>query len=501
MTSGADFHRVQLYSAAQVRDLDARAIDTLRIPGYTLMQRAARASFDALRARWPHAQHLAVLCGPGNNGGDGYEIARLARTAGWNVQLAQVGKAPVRGDAVTARAAWLAEGGSVAPWSVAFAQGPLRSAQIVCDAIFGIGITREVQGAAREAIEALNARSPQQDVIAIDLPSGLDADTGAIHGAAVRADLTVSFIGRKLGLYTGQGPDVCGERVFADLGLPAAFLDGAPGLAELLDERELRAHLPRRARSAHKGRHGHVLIIGGEQGMAGAALLAARGALRAGAGLVSVATRAAHAVALTMAQPEAMVRGVESAAALEPLIEACDVIALGPGLGRETWARDCLQRVLASTKPRVLDADALNLLAEAPRDLGADTVLTPHPAEAARLLGISTAQVQADRVAATAALRARYGATVLLKGVGTLVRGEQLALCADGNPGMGTGGMGDVLTGVIAALRGQGLPAEAAARVGALAHARAGYAAAVQGERGLLPSDLLDHLRAVLNPA
>lgn len=493
-------HRPQLYSAAQLRELDRRAIAELGVPGYTLMQRAAQAGFAALRARWPQAQRIAVLCGPGNNGGDGYEIARLARAAGMRVDLARVGALPRAGDAVTAHAAWAAGGGEVAQFDTGFANLAMRDADVICDAIFGIGITRKVDGAPAAAIAAINARRSEQGALAVDLPSGLDADTGAVHGLAVRADLSIAFIGRKLGSYTGEGPDHCGERKFSSLDLPAEFLDSAAGFAELLDAAHLQSALPRRARTAHKGRHGHVLIVGGDHGMTGAALLAARAALRSGAGLVSVATRAPHAVPMAMAQPEAMCHAIEHVADLDALIHACGVIAIGPGLGRGDWGRAMLARALDADRPLVLDADALNLLAENPRRLSADCVLTPHPAEAARLLGRTTPVIQADRAAAIAGLSERYGAICVLKGAGTLVQGSGVAVCPYGNPGMGVGGMGDVLTGVIAALRAQGLGAETAARIGVLAHALAGDRAAAGGERGLLPGDLIGQLRAVLNP-
>lgn len=502
MKTDVAFHRPQLYSAQQVRDLERAAIGPPGIPGYELMQRAARASFDALRAHWPQARRLAVLCGPGNNGGDGYEIARLARMAGLDVALAQVGTAAAAGDAVTARANWLDGGGEVHDWDASFADGAMKQAEVICDAIFGIGIARPVSGAARHAIDAINAREAHQGVIAIDLPSGLDADTGMVRGAAVRADLSISFIGRKLGLYTGQGPDFCGERLFSDLQVPSERVQQASGSVVLLDHGDLARALPRRARTAHKGRHGHVLLIGGNHGMAGAILLAARAALRCGAGLVSVATRDAHAIAFSAAQPEAMFHGVERAEQLDPLMQRCNVIAIGPGLGLDAWSEALLQRARAAGKPMVVDADALNLLANAsPAALPDGSILTPHPAEAGRLLGRGVPGVQADRVGAVRELVARWRAVTVLKGAGSLIGGERIALCPYGNPGMGVGGMGDILTGVVAGLSAQGLPAEWAARIGVLAHALAGDLAAVEGERGLLPGDLLPHLRRLLNPS
>lgn len=491
--------RPRLYSAAQVRDLDARAIRDLPVPGYTLMQRAAQASFDVLRARWPEAGRIAVLCGPGNNGGDGFEIARLARAAGLFADVRQVGPAATAGDAVTARQAWIADGGTID----AFAPEGLAHADVLVDAIFGIGITREVTGEPRAAIEALNARLPGQGVLAVDVPSGLDSDRGTIHGAAVSADVTISFIGRKFGLYTGQGPDVAGDRVFASLGVPDALTATSPALADLLGAADIALALPRRARSSHKGRHGHVLLVGGDEGMSGAILLAARGALRSGAGLVSVATRASHAATLTAAQPEAMVRGVERPRDLRELVERCDVVAIGPGLGQRDWARALFADVLACGKPLVLDADALNLLSERdPPRLPAGGIVTPHPGEAARLLRSRTSDVQGDRLTAVRELAARTGSVAVLKGAGTLIHGPAgTGVCPFGNPGMGVGGAGDVLTGVTAAMVGQGLDPETAARTAVLVHARAGdLAATAKGERGLLPSDLVDALREAVNP-
>ncbi|HSW15411.1 MAG TPA: NAD(P)H-hydrate dehydratase [Solimonas sp.] len=485
----------RLYSAAQVRELDRRAIEG-GIPGYTLMQRAAAACWQELLRRWPQAERIAVVAGPGNNGGDGYVIARLARAAGRRVSLLAVGGAPRQGDAVQAHADWLAAGGAVQAFDAAALQG----VEVLVDALFGIGLSRPVQGEPAAVIAAMRAaHAAGTAVLAVDLPSGLDADTGRVWGGAVQADVTLSFIGRKLGLETGEGPQHAGERLFDALGVPAALHDGQPLLAQLLQASELQTWLPPRPRGAHKGSHGHVLVVGGDAGMAGAALLAGRAALRAGAGLVSVATRAAHATVLTAAQPELMCHGVEDAETLRPLIERADVVAVGPGLGQGEWGQRLLGQVLDSRRPLVVDADALNLLAQEPvhRD---HWVLTPHPGEAGRLLGIGTAQVQADRPAAAQALRARYGGVAVLKGAGSLVQAGALRVCPCGNPGMAVAGMGDTLTGIIAALIGQGLALEDAAAAGVLVHALAGDRAARHGERGLLPTDLLAEIRPLVNP-
>lgn len=460
------------------------------------MRRAGAACWREIAARWPGAERIAVVCGSGNNGGDGYVIARLARDAGREVSLYRVGPAARDGDAVQARADWLSIGGNESLLQA----GALDDAEVIVDALFGIGLSRTLQGAAAEAVNAMRAaRARGARVLAVDLPSGLDADTGRLWGAAVLADVTVSFIGRKLGVETGDGPACAGIRLYDDLGVPAEAFAGIRAPAALLDATELGRWLPPRARDAHKGSHGHVLVVGGDHGMPGAALMAGRAALRSGAGLVSIATRPAHAPLLAGAQPELMCHGVEALEQLRSLMERADVIAVGPGLGQEDWGLGLFAEVLDSGLPLVVDADALNLLAREPlrRD---NWILTPHPGEAARLLRISTAEVQRDRPGAAAALGKRFGGVAVLKGAGSLVAGAELRVCNRGNPGMAVGGMGDVLTGIIAALVAQGLPLEDAAGAGVLAHGIAGDLAARAGERGLLPSDLIGQLRSVVNP-
>jgi len=343
-------------------------------------------------------------------------------------------------------------------------------------------------------------------VLALDLPSGLDADTGRVWGAAVRADLTIAFIAAKRGMLTGAGPDHCGLLGFADLELPGALhqkLESEPVLR--LTSTLLPQWLPRRPRSAHKGMFGHLLIIGGNHGYGGAVSIAAEAALRAGAGLVTIATRGAHLSALLARRPEAMVRAVESGQDLEPLLALPTVILLGPGLGQDAWAEQMVQRVLGSDLPLVVDADGLNLLARRATPVHRENwILTPHPGEAARLLGCDSREVEADRFAAVQQLAERHGGVALLKGAGTLVAsaavGGGIALCAAGNPGMASGGMGDLLSGLIAALLAQQLSLVDAARAGVLLHAMAGDEAAGGNERGLLATDLLAPLRRWVNP-
>ncbi|MEE4300874.1 MAG: NAD(P)H-hydrate dehydratase [Pseudomonadales bacterium] len=484
----------RLYTAAATREFDRRAIEEHGIPGIVLMRRAGGAAFDALRERWPDARSITIVCGKGNNAGDGYVVAGLARDRRYDVQLLQVtNAAALAGDAARARD-WALERGVVIE---DFGADVALRGEVIVDALLGTGLSGAVRGPFVEAIAAIGDAG--RPVLALDLPSGLAADSGAVLGAAVRADLTVTFIGAKRGLLTGAGPDQAGELVFDALDVPpSVFAEaGIDAPTALLRLGEGVCRLRRRAPAAHKGAFGHVLLVGGDHGSGGAVMLAAEAALRCGAGLVSVATRREHVPALLARTPEAMVHGVDTRAELIALAERASVLVAGPGLGTGPWGEALLDAVLASDLPRVLDADALNLVAAKRLDCGsAPAVLTPHPGEAARLLATDTATITADRFAAVQGLRARTGATVLLKGAGTLVADDEgVALCPYGNPGMASGGMGDVLSGVIGALLAQGLCSGAAAALGSVLHgAAADLAVAEVGAPGLLASDLAPRL-------
>ncbi len=498
-----------LYTAAQVRALDRHAIDACGIPGAVLMQRAGRATFAAILNRWPNVP-LHVVCGTGNNGGDGSVIAALAQARGLPVTLWQVGSPQkIGGDALRAREVALAAPVPVRPFdAAAFAAA---ADGVIVDALLGTGPTgpgaepvREPFAAAIRAINEMGAR--ELPVVAVDIPSGLCADSGQPLGCAVKADLTVTFIGLKRGLLTAGGPDHCGELLFADLQVPATVYEAELPAARLLPAGLPGLLLPRRARDAHKGHFGHVLIVGGNHGMAGAAMLACEGAGRTGAGLVSCATRPDHALTVTLRRPEVMTVGVHAGRELEGVLPRATVIGIGPGLGRDGWASQLLQQALAAGRPLVVDADALNLLAELPATPRRhDWILTPHPGEAARLLGTATAAIQADRFAAAGALQQRYGGVVILKGRGTVIAGpDGISVSPFGNAGMASGGMGDVLTGIAAGLRAQAealrLTLQQVAELAVVLHGQAGDRAAEQGERGLLASDLLAELRGLGNP-
>lgn len=484
---------IPLYSTVQVRELDRRAIEVHGIPGAELMARAGAAAFNVLAARMPRARRIAVVCGPGNNGGDGYVVADLAQQAGYEVTVLTLGKRPAGADADLMRQRCEAAGVIIQP----FAADQLDRADVIVDALLGTGLQRPVADEWRGAIEAINVA--QRPVLAIDIPSGLNADTGVVMGAAVRADVTATFIGLKAGLFLADGRDYAGEIVFDDLAVPTAVYDGVDPLATRLGASDLHGLVRRRARNAHKGNFGHVLVIGGGPGMPGAARLCGEAALRVGAGLVTLATHPSHAAVVNAGRPELLAFGVRTAKDLKPLIARANVIALGPGLSKDAWSRALWRTALRAGLPLVVDADALNLLATTP-SRNSEWILTPHPGEAARLLKASTTAVQRDRVVAARQLVKRYGGVCVLKGAGSLVADAQsLWLCDRGNPGMASGGMGDVLTGAIAALRAQGLSALAAARLGVWLHAAAGDDAAQPGEIGLLASDLYPFMRRRLD--
>jgi ADP-dependent NAD(P)H-hydrate dehydratase / NAD(P)H-hydrate epimerase len=371
---------------------------------------------------------------------------------------------------------------------------------VIVDALLGIGADRPLAGDFAAAVAAANACGAP--ILALDIPSGLHADTGWPLGDAIRATATVSFVALKQGLYLGRACDYTGDIELADLGLSADLARGLEPKLTRLDLPELARTLPPRPRSAHKGTSGRLLLLGGGPGMSGAIRLASEAALRVGAGLVYVAAHRESATAVRAGRPEAIVHSIDSALELDELIGLADAAVVGPGLGRSDWARACLERVLDSGLPLVADADALNLVAAAPVARG-NWVITPHPGEAARLLASSVDEVERDRLASVRSLAARYDAVAVLKGANTLVAGLKgpPAVCDRGNPGMASGGMGDVLSGVLGGLLVQTRDLAKSARAGVLLHALAGDAAAAAGQRGTLAADLMPHLRRWANPS
>ncbi|OZG71660.1 bifunctional ADP-dependent (S)-NAD(P)H-hydrate dehydratase/NAD(P)H-hydrate epimerase [Hahella sp. CCB-MM4] len=490
-----------LYTASQVRKLDALAIAQTEGGGYALMRRAGRAAFRHLQRTFPEATSIAVFCGGGNNGGDGYVIAELAKQSGKTVRLIAVSDPEKLGG--EAEEAWRqakAAGVAVERVDDVDIDTVLEGAEIVVDALLGTGLSGEVREDYARVIHCINQAG--KPVLAVDIPSGLSADSGVLLGATIKATLTSTFIGIKRGLLTGAASNVVGELWFDDLGVaPEVFcqVESPVSRVGFSDSKRL---LPARDQAAHKGHFGYVLVVGGDVGFGGAVLMAAEAACRAGAGLVGCATVGPHISAGLVRVPEVMFKAVDHRQMLEKMLSSATVVALGPGLGQGPWGRMCFQTVTHFCRDKnismVLDADGLNLLAEDPVALPSNTVITPHPGEAARLLGTTVPEVLEDRFASAEALARRYQATVVLKGAGTLIaalNGERAltsVMAEHGNPGMAAGGMGDVLTGMTAALMAQGMNGFDAARLAVSWHAHsADLAAARAGMISLVATDVI----------
>ncbi|WP_178862105.1 NAD(P)H-hydrate dehydratase [Thiomicrorhabdus cannonii] len=484
---------IEFYSAAQSRAIDRFAIEQHGLPGLLLMKRAGLFAFETLRQCYPQARKLLVLCGAGNNGGDGLIVAQLAAMAGMKVTL-HLTTAPqnLHGDAAKA----YRELNALGIDCQAFQPSQLADCDVVVDALFGIGLNRLITGEMAELVEQVNASG--KPVLAIDIASGIHADTGCVLGHAIRAQHTCTFITHKPGLYQYQGADYCGQIHFSDLFLDDEILHSQTQQAASHGFDFWRAQLPPRPYSSHKGSAGSVCLIGGDQYMMGAIQMAGLAALKAGAGLLKILTREEHALILTQALPEAM---CYPPAQLHKVSAAAKVIAIGPGLGVAAWGQQLYQQTLAlpQAHPVVMDADALKHLAKSPEKRD-NWILTPHPGEAGVLLGSDSQEVQQDRFAAIKALQQRYGGVIVLKGNGTLIYdGANLEMCLEGNPGMAVGGMGDILTGIIAGLLAQGLPLYTAACLGVYLHARGGDILAKTEGRGLLPTELAALLPGLLS--
>ncbi len=488
-----------LYSGDQTRELDRRAITEHGIAGAVLMKRAGRAAFEYACRTWPNNRNWWILCGAGNNAGDGYIFAALAAQRQHRVRMDYLcAPEQLKGDARSVAAYAAQEGVVLKPFSGSgpeWADGPW----VIVDALLGTGLRGAPRPEYAAAIDWINrAGAP---VLALDLPSGLCPDTGAEQGSAVRADHTITFIGAKLGLFTGRGPALAGRVELAELQLPPEVYANLPPIARRIDLAQLPG-LPTRAADAHKGQFGHVMVIGGEHGYGGAAILAAEAAAMTGAGLVSLATRAEHLAPALARRPELMVVGVPSGQELEPFLTRPTHLVVGPGLGRTPWSEQMLQQALASGRPLVLDADALNILAEGrlrwPNH--GHWVLTPHPGEAARLLQTSVTEVQQNRPRAVIALQEKLGGVVVLKGAGTLIcDGSETVLAKVGNPGLASAGTGDVLSGVIGSFMAQGLSLMAAAQLGVCLHgAAADLAVEETGVPGLQAAELIPYMRELL---
>lgn len=490
-----------VYTRDQIQSIEKYVVEKNNISEYELMQRAAHATFHWVTQRRNDRMRCLVLVGTGNNGGDGLVFARRWREAGRKVKVIAVDNDHVwRGEAAKqAHEDFLESGGKLFHLSVD--QVDLNDYDLVVDAMLGTGANREVQDEYADWVFKLNAS--ETPVLSLDIPSGLDADSGEILGDAVAADVTVSFIANKAGFFLNDGPNCVGRLICDDLGVSKSAFDAASAPVMRIESGEEHTHyLSSRKRTFHKGNAGYVLVVGGNSGFSGATVLSGLAAFRTGAGLVSIAAHPDSVTAIRSAQPELMVHGIWKADDVEPLFERAAVVVVGPGLGQDAWAQSILEKVLNSGKPLVVDADGLNLLAKNYQS-STDWVLTPHPGEAARMLDMTTKEVQSKRLDNARALQDKFGGVVVLKGANSLIAAENdvPAVCAAGNPGMATAGMGDVLAGVIGSLIAQGIPQLEATKLGVWLHASAGDLAAENGERGMMASDLLPHLRTLVNPS
>lgn len=505
-----------LYVAEQVTELDNLVMQHQGISASVLMKRAGRAAFELLSEQWPQTKVLHIFCGSGNNAGDGYILAALAQQRHLQVHVWYLSDPEqLLGAAQQAYQYALREGVTCCVFNAAkFLDMQLMQPQetVLVDALLGTGVTGELRDTYIDAVRAMNAAKEAHTwpIVAMDIPTGVNPDTGAVTSVAVIADTTMSFIGQKQGLFTGAGRVHSGERVFSTLEVEDEWLHLVNPTTRIIDFEKAIVLLPMRGLAAHKGDCGHVLVVGGDVGVSygygGAPIMAAQMALRCGAGLVSVATQPAFVSAALARQPELMVAGIENGQALLPLLEKVSGIVIGTGLGQSAWSEQLFyQAVQMNDKPMVIDADALHLLAQTRFSSLVSTpvkerqwILTPHPGEAAALLGVTIADIQIDRLAAAQRIQQQYGGAVILKGAGTVVvtsAGAQW-ICNAGSPAMASGGMGDVLSGLLGSLLVQGMAIDQAALLGTVAHSIAADLAVIEvGQRGLLATDIIPYVQ------
>ena len=501
------------YSAEAVRNIDYLMVEQGFVDNsYELMTRAAQAMLDFINRKYSHISHMTIVCGAGNNAGDGYVLAQLATKQEHEPKIkihliSIIEPEKLSGDAHKAYLNWLECGGKIET----MAEAHFPATDLIVDALIGTGLNRALEDEWYDAVEMIN-NSPKP-VLSVDIPSGLNADNGSTHGIAVNADHTMTFIAQKMGMYTAEARHYCGEIHFASLGVADTLYHQIEHSASLIEWNKIAEKLPCRSPVSHKGDHGHLLIIGGDHGMSGACRIAGEAALRAGAGLVSIATRHDNINAVNSARPELMVHGVETAQDLEPLLKKATAIAIGPGLGTNQWGMALLDKIIKRLKQEivsgeektacVIDADALNIMAQHNLIIqNPDIIYTPHFGEASRLLKHTSESpsVETNRFEIIKHLRQKYYGTFILKGAGTLINlNDEITICPYGNEGMASAGMGDCLTGIIGALLAQKLSTPDATQLGVCLHAKAGDLAAQEGKNGMIVSDLLPKIRQLMN--
>ncbi|WOH36692.1 NAD(P)H-hydrate dehydratase [Thalassotalea fonticola] len=482
------------YQAEDVQKNEGKIAALANLSLYQLMEAAGVAAFQLLRTQWPDSKTILVVCGKGNNAGDGFIVARLALEQGMHVYLHNLANIDdYQGDAKLACTKYLEAGGNLHNLD----EIDLTKVELIVDGLLGTGLSGQVRDNYQTVIELFN--SLKKPILSLDIPSGLCANTGQVLGCSIKADITITFVAVKQGLLTGVASDYCGEIYVSGLGIGTSFSKNIPSSVTVNSQHSLKK-LTSRRQSAHKGNSGFVLVVGGNQGMPGAAKLSAEACLRSGAGLVAVMCYHTNEVIILANRPELMLLSFENDSIdNQQKIAKANVVVLGPGLGCDIWAENNFQQTLALNKPMVIDADGLNLLAKKPqyRD---NWVLTPHPGEAAKLLNCSVANIEQDRFESARAIALKYGGICVLKGAGTLISdGERIAINITGNPGMAVGGMGDVLSGIIGALILQSSNIFQAAKYGVYLHGLAADMAIIDGQKGLLASDLFPYIRQLVN--
>lgn len=484
-----------VYSTEQIREIEHIAITQHGIAGYDLMQQAGQSAFTALREHFPQARKIIVITGVGNNAGDGYIVARLALEAGFDCQVMPLGATEsLPGDAAKAQHYFISHDKA----SEITYEEDLSQYDLIVDAILGTGIKRAVSGMYATTIDHINAANTA--VMSLDVPSGLNADTGKIFAHAVKADLCITFIGLKSGLLTGLARSHIKHLSLAPLDIAPDISNKVNPLGATIADSIRKQLLPTRSATSYKGTFGHVLVIGGNRGYPNAARLAGEAAARVGAGLVSVMTHPDSVSPIAAGCSSLMVIGSEDTHALNDLLKHVTTIIIGPGLGRDTWAKKMFARVIGSKIPMIMDADALHWLSQNPGK-HPHSILTPHPGEAAKLLSCATDDIESDRINAALTINEQYQGITVLKGAGTLIcNGQQLHFCTSGNESLATGGTGDILSGIIGGLVAQGIPLEEAATCGVHIHAQASEVVSSQGTRGILASDLFPAIYSLVNP-
>ncbi|MCP4272487.1 MAG: NAD(P)H-hydrate dehydratase [Gammaproteobacteria bacterium] len=490
-----------LYTAAEIKSIEQQAARTGGYPMYQLMEKAGLACWQYLQQHWQEARKITIICGKGNNAGDGFVLARIAVDAGKVVQLLTVeAEAEYKGDALIAYQAMIDQG--IQPQ--VFSKQLLADQDLIVDAILGTGLKGVLRENYLQVIEAINhsMKIDWAPVLSIDIPSGLESDTGFANPVAINATITLTFIALKSGMVTSFARAYCGSIHLEQLGIDDELFQQFSPVAWIDSTNKLIHNLPKRSEVSHKGDHGHLLLLGGDYGFGGAILMSAIAAARCGVGMLTILTRDAHVAPILSQCPEAMIRSVSGAddPVLKKLLDSVDAVVIGPGLGQEDWGVGLLKIICKTELPILIDADALNILARH-QCQNTHWVMTPHPGEAGRLLDQPTSQIQQDRYLAAKELQKKYSGVVVLKGAGSLIIDQQqrITVCNEGNPGMATAGMGDILSGIIGSLLAQGIESHLAARTGVALHARAGDLAAEKGQKGLMATDLIEPLRLLVN--